>query len=759
MRRYQGLAISLSIGLLVVISVASRLNGGSLTITVGASDYQIINGDRGQRIEMEGFGYLMEPGKPMLPAKDFLIALPPGARVQSVEVKGIGAKQLPSTYHIMPSPPIMHLVDPGRYSQLVEKMRREWQGNKETIYSSDQVYPKERGKFKGSGGLRKYPYASVSFYPFSYHPQSGRLIHYDAAQISINYTLPSPGSDEALRVEELKWDHEADARTSRLFVNYEEMKHLYQPRGSRPKAWQQTYDYVIITRSDLSNAITSSDFVTWKISLGYDVRIVLTTDSEIISQPGSDLAEQIRNFLRSYYGPWGIEYVLLVGDYATVPMRYCYPDSANHSFYPDDPFTFGGEVPTDYYYVDLSNADTVSWDLDRDGFYGEYGQDNPDFLAEVYVGRIPTNDTAQITYGLSKLINFEQDIGTWKDQALHGGAILFFENQDFYGYPKVDGARCMHQIEGDLMNGWTISHYSEQDGLDPSEYTWPALSEETFTSDWRSGQYAVVNWAGHGSAITASRSIWSWDDGDGIPESAEISMPNFVNISSNLDDDYPSIVFAFSCLVGYPEPNTYGRLGVDLLAKSSFGSSAGVISASRGAAFSWYWPTTPGGAESMCYEFNHYMINGPTGPEKVGNALYDSKFYCHQNYGWDHYYEYKNLFDYNLYGDPSLVREGVSVGVESGNLVELPRSFLLIQNYPNPFNPVTRINYALPENCHVKLTIYNILGQKVAALVDGKQKAGYKVARWDAGLLSSGIYFYRLQAGDFVQTRKMVLIR
>jgi len=60
----------------------------------------------------------------------------------------------------------------------------------------------------------------------------------------------------------------------------------------------------------------------------------------------------------------------------------------------------------------------------------------------------------------------------------------------------------------------------------------------------------------------------------------------------------------------------------------------------------------------MCYEFNHYMINGPNGSEKVGDALYDSKLFCNQNYGWTSYHEYWNMFDFNLYGDPSLTREG-----------------------------------------------------------------------------------------------------
>ncbi len=90
------------------------------------------------------------------------------------------------------------------------------------------------------------------------------------------------------------------------------------------------YDYVIITTSSLAAAVTSSDFIAWKTSLGYSVRTVLIADPEIAGQPGGDLAEQIRSFLRAYYTVWGIEYVLMVGNSETVPMRYCYPDPSNH---------------------------------------------------------------------------------------------------------------------------------------------------------------------------------------------------------------------------------------------------------------------------------------------------------------------------------------------------------------------------------------------------------------------------------------------
>jgi len=86
-------------------------------------------------------------------------------------------------------------------------------------------------------------------------------------------------------------------------------------------------------------------------------------------------------------------------------------------------------------------------------------------------------------------------------------------------------------------------------------------------------------------------------------------------------------------------------------------------------------------------------------------------------------------------------------------------SFKLNQNYPNPFNPVTTIEFNIPEAGKTTLIIYDLLGQEVARLVDGFQPAGIYEKSWDASNASSGIYFYRFQAGNFVQTRKMVLLK
>jgi hypothetical protein len=88
-----------------------------------------------------------------------------------------------------------------------------------------------------------------------------------------------------------------------------------------------------------------------------------------------------------------------------------------------------------------------------------------------------------------------------------------------------------------------------------------------------------------------------------------------------------------------------------------------------------------------------------------------------------------------------------------------PTSFALRQNYPNPFNPSTNIEYDLPEATFVRLSVYNLIGQEVATLVNDQQQAGAYEVRFNALNLPSGTYFYRLQAGDYVDVKKMTFVR
>jgi hypothetical protein len=95
---------------------------------------------------------------------------------------------------------------------------------------------------------------------------------------------------------------------------------------------------------------------------------------------------------------------------------------------------------------------------------------------------------------------------------------------------------------------------------------------------------------------------------------------------------------------------------------------------------------------------------------------------------------------------------------------EIPSSFKLEQNYPNPFNPSTNIKYRVPsgsitDNKFVSLKIFDILGKEVETLVNEKQSPGEYEVNWDASQYPSGVYFYKLSAGDFSETKKMLLVK
>lgn len=627
------------------------------------NDLKLNNYNNWNKIEHEDFVYLTNPGKPMIPVKKLLIALPPNAIFENIKITEFKFLNLSGVYNIMPYPSIYLLnYKDDSPEHIYEKSNEKYLCE----HSQSDFYPQKIVNLNNIGKMRKYSYISFTVCPFRYFPESGKLQYFDSCKIIINYSYPS-NNDFYMDSKYSNNNDLFDYKASILFNNFKQVKDLYNSNSNLVSNTDR-FNYVIITSDEFVSLLSNSDFITWKTNLGHSVKIISISDQIIINQQGVDLAEQIRNFLRQYYELWGIKYVLIVGDYQTIPMRYCSPN----------PHWLEGTVPTDSYYSDLSFSDAESWDSNGDGYYGVYGQDNPDFMPEVYVGRIPTSDTLKISYTLNKIVRFEQDTSDWKKNALHGGAMLFYANEDHDTDidHNIDGASCLDAIEKDFMINWMISHYSEHEGLSPSTYEWNPLNEEAFTNDWRNGQYAVVNWAAHGAPTSIGRVIWDWDDGDGIPEhdNGELIWGQFLDTYSNLEDDYPSIIFAVSCNVGYPEPTGNGNLGIDMLTKESFGSAVSVCSATRGAAASANWAESHSGAEALCYEFNRFMTNGPFGSEPIGEALYDSKFYVHDNFGWNHHYEYQNMYVYNLYGDPSMIRRGITSDAPSKPIINGPHN-------------------------------------------------------------------------------------
>jgi hypothetical protein len=113
--------------------------------------------------------------------------------------------------------------------------------------------------------------------------------------------------------------------------------------------------------------------------------------------------------------------------------------------------------------------------------------------------------------------------------------------------------------------------------------------------------------------------------------------------------------------------------------------------------------------------------------------------------------------------DMKLVAEVVEIPLvaveEVSEATALPSGYSLAQNYPNPFNPVTTIAYDLPQASSVALALYTVTGQKVAVLVDAYQQAGQHRVLFDGSGFANGVYLYRLEAGSFVETNRMLLLK
>lgn len=142
------------------------------------------------------------------------------------------------------------------------------------------------------------------------------------------------------------------------------------------------------------------------------------------------------------------------------------------------------------------------------------------------------------------------------------------------------------------------------------------------------------------------------------------------------------------------------------------------------------------------------------------NGVWDSGLLA-QNETFTYTFNLEGVYPYHCSPHPFMV-DTVVVGNPTGvddQPSSIPEKFEVSQNYPNPFNARTAIEYSLPQDTHVRIVIYNLLGQNIETLVDQNKTAGIHQVVWNAAEVPTGVYFYRLEAGDFTQTRKMLLAK
>ena len=167
-------------------------------------------------------------------------------------------------------------------------------------------------------------------------------------------------------------------------------------------------------------------------------------------------------------------------------------------------------------------------------------------------------------------------------------------------------------------------------------------------------------------------------------------------------------------------------------------------------------------------EFQYYLLERSTDPEFSYNVV---NTYLPSNQYEDHDIEFETEYfyrvSYNSGGEWSEYSEIISITMQwmnIGNSKGLPNDYRLNQNCPNPFNPTTTLSYELPKDILVNIVIYDTMGKIIKTLVNGFQTSGYKTIKWDATNeqdypVSAGLYIYKIQAGHFVDTKKMILLK
>lgn len=696
-----------------------------LNINVPVSEFEM--SDNGPVIR--NATYMNIPGAPHLTKKVVTIALPPGAVVEQVNFSG---KRIAlGTCSIPPTPPNLPLMD---NQNLFEKVMRSYQLQKNKFYQSNQPFPQDYGRILSIGGLRKYTVVTVVCYHFSYRPLTEQLYYSPEIAIEIRYRMPSPGTRRARFWQKLRDDTTFDEIARKIVYNWQEAKTWY--RTTTPK---RANGYYIIIPASIQHAVDT--LVAYRQSQGYNVNVI-TKEYIEANIPGIDLQQKIRNYLRQNLTD--IEYVLLVGFIDDIPWRNMVPFNDD----PDSPYNDPNisPIPSDLYYAELSEPDSLSWNYDRDTYYGEVfdslgqpnGDDLPDYHADIHLGRIPFSTDYVIEDICAKMVGFDSNTDiSYKTASLLPAGIYYYGNENNSGNSRLDGASFTQELldEGILDSTNTITLY-EQAGLRPSLFPCTdSLCRTNHIMYWQNR--GIVYECHHGNYNCYARKIWSWDDGDSIPENNEMDWPNSLQSSDvySLDNSHPATTFLRSCLCGKPEVYS---LGAYLL----YRGASSVISSSR---IAWLSLADEGG---IPYHFYKRLMQDTT----ISHSIIGNAYDIARNDFMDIAGHWMIAYHYNLFGDPGLRQFGRITDIKETKARSPSPRFAV---FPNPSSG--KINLILGSNWRkdINLDVYDVRGRFLKTLYKGDIEVGFRELKTG---LPSGIYFFKLTSGDITVFEKVVII-
>jgi len=423
-----------------------------------------------------------------------------------------------------------------------------------------------------------------------------------------------------------------------------------------------TVDYLIITPSKYGDVV--QPLAQWKRQKGL-ITDIITLATIQTSYSGADLPAQIKNCIQDYYTNARLRWVLLVGDHDELPSRLV-------RIY-DDYTGDGDYIASDFYYAELNN----NWDSDGDSKWGERNQDNYDYEAEVYVGRLPANDASQMAKLVDNIITYEKNptLGDWLTRSMYAGAFANFaqdyNNDSIADWPEFDANRFNNYLrQQTLPDNWTSITMGETAGIKPTSYPYDLPLTETNTVNTLNQGNGIGMLSAHGGPTGISRYTFEVDyDGDGLFDYDgdpyyengdpvdKSGWSGFLSTTSNLNSNGKRGMYWISACYAGSFSFNYETLAEYVLDKVAIG----VIASSH---VSWYedgWTEREHGGwfnEGNAFRFFEQLLteghNQPGKALALARADYWSDRIASNTTSVEPVWEDKSLRQHNLLGDPSI---------------------------------------------------------------------------------------------------------
>ncbi|MDB6121777.1 MAG: hypothetical protein JWQ71_770, partial [Pedosphaera sp.] len=412
------------------------------------------------------------------------------------------------------------------------------------VYGSDDLYPPSAAELISVQRMAGYDIALVRVFPVQYKPSSGRLVFADQVSVRLNLASMPMKVEPPLHPPK---PSQAYARVATFVNNPDPLQSPEQRRGTDSGITGPSFDYLLVTRSNLVSAF--QPLLDRKTRDGLAVKVA-TVETITNTFPGCDVPEKIRNFIRYAYTNWGISYVLLGGSTTIIPCRYAY---VRVDLAPKDSY-----VPCDLYYACLDG----SWNANGDKHWGEAtdGENggDVDLLAEVYVGRAPVSTVTQVNTFVEKTLRYETG-----GNANHTNALLMATFLGEFPTGPCQGAD-MYVPLLPLLGQYELNL------LDDRPHKLPQWSRtETLAALNRSPHVVLYN--GHGNADVLLR----------------MRTPDLMRLTNQ----WPFLICSVGCSAGEFDHGKFwpDSFGETLINGSSHGAFAAILNARAG----WFDPQYP----------------------------------------------------------------------------------------------------------------------------------------------------------------------